>query len=41
MPPSQPQGVSPRPNRVRALVFGLSPLVLLAGGIYLVMRLYG
>ena len=31
----------PRPNLARALLFGLIPLGILAGGIYLVMRLFG
>jgi|GEM_PF-3133579 len=35
----QPQLRTPRPNVVKALLSGLIPLVLLAGGIYLVMRL--
>lgn len=30
-----------RPSMVKALLSGLVPLVLVAGGIYLVMRLYG
>jgi hypothetical protein len=37
----QPQVRMPRPNVVRALLRGLVPLGVLAGGIYLVMRLYG
>ena len=37
----QPQVRVPRPNVAAALLFGLIPLGLLAGGIYLVTRLYG
>ena len=32
---------TPRPSIVKALLLGLVPLALLAGGIHLVMRLYG